>query len=158
MKTLTKNELIKVLSELKGPQLVTIETRTIPKLRSGNPFNNLVKVSTVTGVIGFNYENSVNVRRVIENKSPDFKSLSRAWGRKSNNIINHGSKKYLELRVEKSQSDFFDGETRISLDKISQWQYNHRTRQRLNKPVIIRDYSLDNVFRIKINNIEYRVV
>lgn len=159
MKTLTRPELVELLKNVKGSTFCSIETETVPKTKKGCPLN-LKRLSKVSGCIGFNYTNSVNTQRAKEGLSEDFKAVARVWGNRIQNtpLVEHKGNNYLEVKVQSATSDFFANSARISLDKIKQWLYNSETRQGLDKEVIVRDYKIENITRIKINKEEYRIV
>lgn len=73
-----------MLFNARGAKPVTIVTRTEPALTGGKkcPLAGLVKVSTVNGMINFNYENAVNRQRSREGNDETFESASRKWGRR----------------------------------------------------------------------------
>lgn len=160
MKTLTKSELLNLLNTIKGATFISMETNIVPKLKANNPFIGIKKVSKVSGVIGFNYSNSVNNQRAKEGVEPDFKPEARKWGERISNtpLVKHKDKFYLELKVQNSNSDYFLDGKRVNPEEIKPWYYNKSSRQELDNEVILRDYSLDNIKRIKINKEEYSVV
>jgi len=73
-----------MLFNVRGAKPVTIVTRTEPTLTGGKkcPLAGLVKVSTVNGMINFNYENAVNRQRSREGNDEVFEAVSRKWGRR----------------------------------------------------------------------------
>lgn len=160
MKSLTKQELVEVLKSVKGNTFISIESKTEPKLKKGNPFNALIKISKVFGAIGFNYENSVNNQRIRESLEVDFEAKPRQWGKriKGTPLVEHKDKYYLEVKVQGAESDYFQDNNRVDVDKIKPWMYNSKSRQGVEKEVIVRDYSLDNISRIKINKKDFIVV
>jgi len=159
MKTITRSELVSMLENVSGNTFVNIETETIPKTKKGCSFN-LKRLSSISGCIGFNYTNSVNHQRQKEGLSEDFKAVARVWGNriKGTPIVEHKGKKYIEVKVQSATSDFFSNSTRISLDKVIPWLYNSETRQGVDNEVVVRDYKIENITRIKINKEEYKVI
>jgi hypothetical protein len=159
MKTLTKTELIDLLSKVKGTTPISIETTTVPKIKAGNPFTALKKVSKVAGLIGFIYGNSVNNQREREGVSTDFKPEERKWGQRilHSPLVKHKDKYYLELKVQGSSSEYFDNETRVNSEDVKPFYYSNSSRQGVNKEVILRDYDINNISRITINKNEYKV-
>lgn len=163
MKTITKSELTDLLKTIRGTTFLSIESQTKPKLKSGNPFPHLVKISHVNGCAGFNYENSVNRQSVKEDGNADFEAKPRKWGKRipKTPLVEHNGKFYLELKVENSNSEYFDyssNNKRINPESVKDWQYKKSSRQGVKNEVIVRDYSLDNIQRIKLNKKEYIVI
>ena len=77
MLNITLKKLIEIISSKKRAQIITIKTLTKPKTKDNV---DLVKESTVNGVINFNYQNSVNLQLKRENKNFTFVSKERKWG------------------------------------------------------------------------------
>jgi len=160
MKTLTKTELVDLLSKVKGTTTISIETTTVPKIKAGNPFTSLKKVSKVAGLIGFIYGNSVNNQREREGLAKDFEPEKRAWGERilHSPLVKYNDKFYLELKVQSADSEYFDNNVRVDSEKIKPFYYANNSRQEVSKEVILRDYSIDNISRITINKNEYNVI
>lgn len=160
MKTLTRPELIAMLENVSGTTFISVETDTEQKTKKDCPYKNIRKISKVSGAIGVNYQNSVNNQLKRENLPANFKAEQRTWGKRvSGPIIEYKGKKYLEVKVQSASSDLFSGNQRLTLDNLKNWMYNiGKSRQGVQKEVILRDYSIDNITRITINNEEYSVV
>ena len=81
-------ELVDVLTALRTASVVTITSRTEPRLAARHPISgipnpfkgNIVKVSRTNGIVNWSYANSVNNQRVREDLTPDFQALPRRWG------------------------------------------------------------------------------
>lgn len=159
MKTLNQAELVDLLGKVKGTTFVSIESVTTPKIKAGNPFIGLKKISKTSGAIGFNYENSVNNALVKEGQANDFKAEPRKWGERvvGTPLVKHKDKFYLEVKVQSGESDYFDDNGRVDNKDIKPWEYAKKSRQGLENEVILRDYDLSNITRIKINKSEYNV-
>lgn len=73
-----------MLYNVRGAKAVTIVARTKPKLSGGKkcPYAGVEKISTVNGMINFNYENSVNNQREREGNEEVFESAPRQWGKR----------------------------------------------------------------------------
>lgn len=138
---------------------VTIVTKTKPKVKANCPYN-ITKLSTVNGMAGFIYENSVNKQRIKEDKDPDFKAEPRRWGIRipKTPLVEHKGSFYLELKVQHSDSEYFDGKKKISREEITPYLTSSSTdKQQLDKPVILRDYSLENIKELHMNGQTYVV-
>ena len=117
MPTITKNQLVDRLMNLRGAKFTTIVAETDPRmLKTGNPFVGATKISRVNGVVNWIYQNSVNNQRVRENQPLDqqgeiehFSPEPRKWGQRLKHetghvapLVEHKGKHYLELKVERS--------------------------------------------------------
>lgn len=159
---MTKEELAEFLKEIKGTTFCTIETETEPKLKGGKkcPYAGVKKISKVNGAIGFIYENAVNNQRVREGSEADFESEPRAWGHRISGtpLVEHKGKFYIEVKVEKTEKPLYilNGNF-ISNEDIKPYLPETTSRQELDKEVILRDYSLDNIKMIKIKGQQFQI-
>jgi len=76
-------EVIEFIKGIKGATTVGIDYESPVKMKkTGNPFADrcVTKSQSVSGMIGVNYENSVNRQLVREGKEPEFEAQARTWG------------------------------------------------------------------------------
>jgi hypothetical protein len=160
---------------IRGCRPVSFVAETIPELRSGNPFggtqrtHRLRKMSRVSGMIGFSYENAVNNQRGREETPIDpitgevetFVAEARKWGvrRAGTPFVDHKGATYLEVKVERSLHCEYrlDDGTPVDAAIVAAWlpEKKEGTRQMVEKPVILRDYTLDNLREVTINGQTY---
>jgi hypothetical protein len=163
--TVSCDQLTNTLKQLATPVIATIEAITEPKLnKRGNPlFGRVKKHAIVNGVIGaWNYQNSVNNRRMIEADPQTqadadavafFESLPRCWGErlKDSALVEYKGGFYLEIRCKTAVKVNYlvDGRaaTQAELDVIKAFtpQRKEGERQELNQPIILRDYKVENI-------------
>jgi len=162
----THDDFVELLSNIRGATIVTIETKTEPRLLAKhpatsepNPFkDNIVKISHVNGMINWTYVNSVNNQRAREYLTPDFQPLPRKWGRRISGspLVEHEGNLYLEMKVQRSLShcyETFDGRALDPAMVESYLPQRKPGRQGVEGEVILRDYSLANVVSIKMGGI-----
>jgi hypothetical protein len=155
MATITIAEFETKLREVKGARMVTFVAKTVPKMvKTDNPFwGHVHKLSEVNGCINWIYQNSVNRQRLREDKEPDFIPAPRAWGQREwrTPFVTHNGKKYLEVKVEKSIQHTYTLHGQLvskeveELIKLYLTPHSKAHRQQLDKDVILRDYTLDNI-------------
>lgn len=82
MQTISLKNFRTLLFNLKGCTAVSLTARTKPELKGGKecPFIGLEKMSTINGLINFNYENSVDKQREREGNDNIFVAKPRSWG------------------------------------------------------------------------------
>lgn len=158
MATITQKDLIATLSANKGTTMITIVASVEPQMRkTANPyFGRVEKVSKVNGVIGWQYENSVNLQRTREGNEADFESMPRTWGTRiaGTPLVNHKDRYYLELKVEHVLDTmyFVDGlpatDEQIAGIKSFMPEKKESARQEVEKVIILRDYALDSIVSI----------
>lgn len=167
MANLTRTQLKELLSTTKGTTIVTIETETDPRMRkTNNPYSgHIVKRSKVNGMIGWNYTNSVNNQRDREGNREEFVAKPRKWGQRiiGTPLVEHKESYYLELKVERAMgSTFVDVRTgnEVPKETLLEWLPKPSTssRQDVEKEIILRDYKLDSIVKIRINKNEYQIV
>jgi hypothetical protein len=163
MKTITKQELLEIVAKQKGTTFISIETETEQKLLGGKncPLKGLIKRSKVNGAIGIHYTNSVNNQRIREEKEADFVAQPRTWGIRLEGtpLVQHKDNYYLEVKVQSTQKpDYFFNGKRIDSEEVKPYLPQNKTRQDLNKEVILRDYNISSIKRIKIDGNEYSIL
>lgn len=175
MPTLTKTQLADHLMNLRGAKFTTIVAETDPRMRkTGNPYVGAKKVSRVNGVVNWVYQNSVNNQRCRENQPLDqsgevehFEPEPRKWGTRLKHdtghvapLVEHKGKRYLELKVERSLGHEYrlNGEV-VDSEAVAEFLPNRKegARQKVDNPVILRDYSLENIVQITIDGVTYEV-
>ena len=147
---LSQQELRTMLEARKGTTIVTFTSVTDAKLKKSCPYRGVKKHSRVNGVIGYNYQNSVNNQRGREDAEMDFQSKPRQWGeRLSPLFVAHKGNLYLTVKVQKAVEKplYFDAEgIEIDVDDLRPWFYAQSpSRQGLDKDVIHREYNLENI-------------
>lgn len=157
------------LETLKGCRPVTLIAETTPDLVAGNPFGKrLRKLAQVNGMIGWNYANAVNNQRCRENQPLDnqgnveyFSPKPRKWGKRLKHkdgslsaLVEHKGQKYLEVKVQKSLQHlyFLDGKP-VNHDVVKPWlrKTTEGKRQKVKRPVILRDYAIHNIKMLAID-------
>lgn len=142
-----------------GCQIVTFVSVTKPQLKKDAPFDNLIKVAKINGLTHWNYENSVNNQRIREDKNPDFIALERSWGIRQNNspFVTHKNNLYLEVKVQNPiQVSYFDGNKQIPNEQVEKYLVKSESkRQNLDKPVVLRDYNINNIKQFTMNGQSY---
>jgi len=155
---------------IRGCRPLAFVAETTPELRTGNPFggktriHRLRKLSRVSGMVGFRYENSVNNQRMREGTPVDalgevmeFVAEPRKWGvrREGSPFVDHKGGVYLEVKVERSLGHEYrlDDGTPVDASIVEPWLPSREEgrRQMVDRPVVIRDYKLENLREVTIN-------
>jgi len=171
MKKISRTELVEMLASRRGATAVTFVAETEPAmLKTGNPYvGRTKKVARVNGMVGWDYERSVNLQRCREEQPLDdagevayFESAPRQWGRriKGSPFVEHNGKLYLEVRVNRSLGHEYrvDGQT-VDPKKINKFLPKRKEgkRQKVTKPVICRDYDVTNLKAIAVGGEHYEI-
>jgi hypothetical protein len=150
---LSVNELRDNLMGIKGAMILTIEAETLPQMRkTDNPYMGTRKVSSVNGVINWVYEIAVNNQRLREDKEADFTAFPRKWGKriKGTPLVEHKGKFYLEMKVQSAKAHYVHGDAEIDVSELIPYFYERsKSRQGVDKEVILRDYALENIRAIR---------
>jgi hypothetical protein len=170
MRQINVKELAEVLESLRGATFTTIMARTKPDFVGGkkSPVANVYKIAGVNGVINWSYGNAVNNERTRENKPLNhsgnvefFTPEPRKWGVRLTDgrgrllpTVEHKGNKYLELKVQKSLSyGYFDQDgNKVDNEVVAPYlrQKVEGRRQEVDRPVILRDYKLENIKAIRL--------
>lgn len=146
----------KIAAETKGTTIVSMKTETVADLKKrNNPYyGRVMKTQTKWGIMGFDYQNSINNLAAKEGVDP-LKAKKRHWG----NVIHNGlfvenkGKIYLRLKQEgeKDVKYFLDG-MQIDESVIAEWlktPTKSSTQSNLKGEVKVRNIEVGNIKEIK---------
>ena len=162
----TKEQVVETIKSVKTSTMITIEAETEIKVPKSNPYNGATKRNTINGQIGFYYGNAVNNELGREDKAMDFRPQVAKWQKPtdSRNLVTNadGTKLYVYIRVLSSGTPtyYMDG-SEVDRDIIAPYLPEHRTphtQENLDKEVVVRNFSLDNIYNIKMLGNEYCLV
>ena len=174
--TISQSQLLDLLSKVDHSTPVTITAVTDARLaKKGNPHTHAYKVCQVNGMTGANYESSVNRQRGREGiTSTDFQADKRKWGERIGPaLVRKNDSYYLVIQpnpviiprpIYLVPKDI-RGRVRltvISKEDLTPWLPPNRNQevaeaQGVVRPVIYRNYKLDNIAGISINGKHYRI-
>lgn len=178
------NSLANLLRNVRAATIVGLSARTVPAMRkTDNPyFGRVVKLTRLTAVIGANYASAVNRRRVKEaalsgrSEVQHFEESPRTWGRHARStsrttdgrrrlspLILYRGKRYLQLqRQTVLQVEYRYAATGrpLAAEKIDPFlkANNPGRRQQLRKPVICREYTLENILQFRMKGKIYEII
>lgn len=153
---------------VKGTTIITIDVDSPmdgkgKMLKTGNPFCGLgiIKKVTLNGMIGFDYENSVN-RQAAREEKESREAKSRAWGTLTANrlFVEHKGAYYLQMKVENASTPVYmypDG-TVIDTNMIKPFlpvKKASSTQADLDKEVIVRDIKMENIAAMRFHSGNY---
>lgn len=168
MQIVTKQELIEKIETIKTSSAVSVHVETeVDMNKTNNPLYGAVKENIVAGLVGFDYEVSVNNQLGREDKELDFVMQGHKWAvpmeNGNKNLLQNKArtKTYLRIKVQSTGSPtyFFNGQE-ISKETIAPYLKEHRkphTQDNLDKEIIVRTYCLDNILSMKMLGDEYIV-
>lgn len=162
-----RDELVKVLMSVKGPTPATITATTKVRMnKRNNPYlDKVLKTQNSNVFINFNYKNAINKRLQKEGKEANFEPQPRKWGVHvpGTPLVLHKNQYYLEAGyLTKNQpkvSYTMDGE---EIEKAVFENYlpakSPSKSQGLDKEVVMRDFKIENIERVKMLGKEYVVI
>lgn len=106
MKKLTHNQFAVMLANTSGVALVGLSTLTDAKARkTGNPFGPIFKQCRGVGLVGADYQASVNREGERQGVQADYKAESLPWGqwKIANKVIEHKGQLYLRTQSSPGQ-------------------------------------------------------
>lgn len=154
---------VSMLYSLKGATMVSFIASTSPKLRTGNPFPGVRKITKIGAVLNFNYASAVNRQREREGIVPDFIAEPRKWGIRIEGtpVVSHNGKFYVEAKVEHSEiiSYIMPDLSTVDEQEVANWlPSRHGGRQHVEKTIILRDFSIENIRSMRMKGNEYVIV
>lgn len=163
MKTITRSQLVEILEAEKGAEMVSVYIGTDPRMRkTDNPYIGALKFQTLSGIVGYDYENSVNNQLVREGKEADFKAEPRSWGvRISPKWVLHNDTRYLTLKIQGTSAPTFilNGEE-IPYEKVKPFipeKKSPATQADLEKKIKHTDIKIDNIISINMKGETFMV-
>lgn len=146
---MTREQLISALRGIRGCRVISFTTETIPSMRKGgNPwYGRIVKRSYVNGLIGFNYQNSVNNALIRQGEEADFTAGPRAWGERIDGtpLVYHEGQYYLEVKVQRSTSEYFTMEG----ERVDECEVRPYLRAPSPSAIVLRDYAIKSLTSIQ---------
>ena len=140
--------------------MVSFIASTEPKLKAGNPFPGLRKITKIGAVLNFNYAAAVNRQREREGIVADFVAEPRKWGQRVEGtpIVTHNGKFYVEAKVERSEimGYIMPDLSMVDEHEVLNWLPNrHSGRQAVEKTIILRDFAVENIRSMRMKGNEY---
>lgn len=170
VKTLNVAGLQILLARVNGAKPLTISAFVDARCRkTGNPFKEVRKLSKVNGMTGANFEASVNRQQVREGATEGtFQAGERKWGeRVSSALVEKEGKWYLAIQPRSTAKPLYfakkaDGEPFVNVAKSVVEPFlpvvkPQAESQGVEKEVIYRNYSLENIASITMDGETYRV-
>jgi len=155
-------------AETRGTSIVSLTTITDPRLKkTGLPigYKGVVKVSEVNGMIGYDYENSVNNRRKKEqgDDAEKFVTQGRLWGTRLNRVfVVHKGGLFVTIKIERTLAKprYYDAKgEEVTKEEIASFLPAPRkaTTQGVEQDVIHREYKLLSIQEIRMGGNVYRI-
>lgn len=144
----------------------------------------VIKLAEVNGMINWIYKNAVNAQREREGQPLEpvemdgviyhpgggvttyqvakFQPLPRYWGErvKGTPFVVYEDQHYLEMKIQRRRGEIYlvNGQpaSDFQMSRLSQYlaPENHGRRQRVDRPVVLRDYRLDHIVKIRFDGQE----
>lgn len=168
--TITTSEAIRIIQRnVNGTMAVSIDTDTeVDKSmnKTGNPFYGMGirKLSTLNGLIGFDYENSVNnqaAREGLEART----AKPRKWGVLTDDrlFVVHKGKWYLQMKVQSATNVRYQYPDQRPIDVAVLEDFmpekaRSSTQADLTKEVCVRDITMSNITAMRFKCAEYDII
>ena len=151
---------VSMLYSVRGATMVSFIASTEPKLKAGNPFPGLRKITKIGGVLNFNYQKAVNRQREREGIVADFVAEPRKWGQRVEGtpIVTHNGKFYVEAKIERSEimGYIMPDLSMVDEHEVLNWlPSRHSGRQHVEKTIILRDFAVENLRSMRLKGNEY---
>lgn len=165
-RNVTKTQLVNEIRKVITSTAISIDVETEVRMRkTDNPYFGATKRNRVAGLIGFDYENSVNNQLGREEKTMDFVAQEHKWAKPTdsrNLLTNEASTKlYLRLKVQSASHPVYSFNGReISKDLLVPFipiTKKPNTQANLDKEIIVRTYDMDNIKSVRMLGDEFVV-
>lgn len=166
MTNVTKTELVRLFQSIKGNTAISMVAETEADMnKKNNPYYGTRKTNTIAGLIGFDYENSVNNQLGREDKDMDFVARKPVWavGTDCRHIVTNkdGSELYVYIKVQSAgtPSFSFNGQP-VDAEVVKPYIKEHKkpmTQDGLEKEIVVRMFKVSNILSVKMLGEEYRV-
>jgi hypothetical protein len=128
--------------------------------KNPNPFDVVFKQSKLNGVLGYDYEHSVNLQRGREGRDTDFQAERRPWGTRINKyLVEHNGNWYLTLKIERTLGDvtYWHNGRELEKDAVAPFMgaKSESSRQGVETTVVHRDIMLSSIVEISIDKNTY---
>lgn len=174
MKTINANQLEKMLTEIKGASFLQLVYRGTQKMRkTGNPFSEIIKRTSLNVSFFGSYQNAVNNRLKKAGLEADFTANPLPWGEWviANKIITHKGLKYVRFYLHKNSNPkteyYFEGDQltgeRLEEAKFFFQEHSESARQAeagLESEDQCKPFSIniENILQVNVNGQEYKVL
>ena len=160
---ITLNALKDRLASVRGAKIITFTALTKPSgmRKTGNPYATCMKESRVNGIINWSYEKAVNNQRLRESQPMDdfgnveaFHAAPRQWGQRVRGtpFVEHNGTFYLEVKVQNALGHrYLFEEQVIEAEHIKPFlpnRDNEGIRQEVDNIIILRDYKLESIKQV----------
>lgn len=176
MKTIHFSKIPSLFESKKGSKIVYIQTSTEVKMnkkmrdrKTPNPlYGKVHKIRKIRIQTNFNYQNSVNRKRVEEGLEPNFSSQGISWGTFLNPyILQHNSKSkmyfYYQLHNKSfvKESQYFILDKQVDFSEIENYlppKKDSYTNQGVSNPTKPQMVKIENIQYISLDGEKYKVV
>jgi hypothetical protein len=154
-----------VIDGLKTAVPVSMDLVTKPSnMRvTGNPYRNAVKVVTISGMIGMDYEAGVNNQLGREDKDLDFSAQRPVWMRHLGRNLGTnkaGNRTYVPIKVQSASKPVYLCDGLDVTDKVTPFlrkATTPKTQDKLATKVVWRTPALDSIHKVRMLGAEYTV-
>lgn len=167
LKITTEAELINELNKIDGLRRATIETQTSVKMNKKgvedktlvNEFGKVFKCQKITVELNSNYEQLVNIQRLVEGVEEDFKAEGLRWGKAINNVVVEKDGQFyvktIELERDENKVYIKEDGTVVDYADLKPFipKYNGSNKQQLEEQVNVRTFKISSILSMKIEGL-----
>lgn len=157
---ISRQQFVEMFQGLKVGTFVGLSMSSEPTWarKTDNPFvGRVLKVQSMSGMIGYDYEGNVNKALEKQGEKADFKAQKPAWGTRVGEscLIEHKGQFYFDMRVLRSLKVKYmlDGK-KIDKAKIADWL---RKSSPATAGVVVRRPKIDNIQKVHVLGVKYRL-
>jgi hypothetical protein len=155
--TMTQAQFVRyVRDNVKGTTAISVDALTYPDLKkTGNPYVGASKACTMSGLIGFDYQNSVN-RMAAKEGAGERTASHRAWGTLTPDrlFVEHKGTFYLQLKSQAASDPIYRDVYGVEIPESSikpflPKKYKSSTQADLEGEICVRDVKVVNLQTVR---------
>ena len=119
--------------------------------KRGNPYTTVTKTKTTLVTINGDYQDAVNVQRVVESKQDDFTAMKPVWGENlTKSLVKHNENFYLQVieNGQRGKTEYHDQDgNELKYSDFERYvpSSSKSSRQDVNDDVIVKKYKIENI-------------
>jgi hypothetical protein len=173
--TLTQKQLLERLKNSQGTVIVGIEAITDARAnKTGNPHGKILKHVRAVGIVGADYQTSVNNEALRQNGKPVFKAEKLPWGEwlVNGKVIQHNGRLYMRTQCTPGQrrkqpakvlsyrdenGKFISKDEAMKFVPVRQESTKQQNKTGIEKTLWVSTYAFDSIKKVRIGGQTYEL-
>lgn len=152
--TAMREDFLQAITSENCARPISLTASTRPRVTKDCPYQNLIKVSSIQGMVRADYEKAVNKVLSQTDITDKFSADLPKWGQPTENkaLIRKDNNLYLRVMVTKvNDVNYFDGDTLLDPADIQPYLIEPK------ETIPVRNYKLSHIKRVSYNGNQYQI-